>query len=480
MSTSSVNGTQTSVAASGQASGTSSKGSALFGTPQASGDFLAMLMGAFGQMAPVATSSVTGVTNGSPIGSSTADILMTPAIEGGVLNQIPVIDTALESSQESVGIANETFTEFLESTLENARKQDHVITGLSKEENSQKTGLPNGEWVSKNGAGGQAVANFGDRLTSQNGSQVLDSRSGLMGTDPSGSIIPTVTSSDDPTQDLAIQLNAMIVGGSENKAHKDGSMRGNASSLGVLSGLLTPANDAGYTPSFLAAQDGYQLPVQSSSITTMSNAMAEIDLDTININDPGGLSNLDPSMDLSFDSTMTSDRSASAQTTTTSTQGADRNGTHTVTSSHNMVQAVSVHLQSMALNRDTRSLTLHLDPPELGKLQIKMSYGRDKSVRADVLIEKPDTLRLMEQDSTTLKSALDNAGLQTDAGSLNFSLADQGSFQNSESQAFLGNIKNHQDDQAIGIDDIAGFEFKSTEEWSVDPSTGITRYNIVV
>lgn len=480
MSTSSVNGVQTSVAASGQSGAASTKGSALFGTPQASGDFLAMLMGAFGSIAPV-----TGVTNmtqtSDNISETSSGLLLTPVADDGSQSRIPMADLGGEGLSGTADLADETFTEFLKSALNAADHQDVLSDDLSKQSMSQGvSGLPGTEELSENGAGGQAAMNFGDRLGVQHNTHGVDASSELIGDDQATSTIPTVQAGDDPTKTLAEQLNAMIVGGNApQKGNKDGEGRGYTSPLGALNGLLTPANDTGYTPTFLMAQDGYQPPAQASSSASPTTLGAGSSPEFLGSDDLSDLSNLDQPVDLSFDGTTTSDRSGPSQTTATSTQSIDRSGTHAATTAHNMTQAVAVHLQSMAQNRDTRSLTLHLDPPELGKMQIKMSYGRDKSVRADVLVEKPDTLRLMEQDSTTLKSALDNAGLQTDAGSLNFSLADQGAFQNSESQAFLGNTNNNSD-QALGVDDIAGFEFKSTEEWSVDPSTGITRYNIVV
>lgn len=71
------------------------------------------------------------------------------------------------------------------------------------------------------------------------------------------------------------------------------------------------------------------------------------------------------------------------------------------------------------------SITIKLNPAELGKIDVKMEINDDGTLRATIAVEKSETLDLLQRDSRGLERALQNAGLQADSGSLNFSLSGQ-------------------------------------------------------
>lgn len=60
----------------------------------------------------------------------------------------------------------------------------------------------------------------------------------------------------------------------------------------------------------------------------------------------------------------------------------------------------------------TRHLTLHLDPVELGQVQIRIERMPDMPARVQILVERPETLAMLRQDQAMLEQALDRAGVR--------------------------------------------------------------------
>ena len=69
------------------------------------------------------------------------------------------------------------------------------------------------------------------------------------------------------------------------------------------------------------------------------------------------------------------------------------------------------------------TLTLRLDPAELGHVQIHIARSADGTSTVNVSVERPETLRLLMLDQPQLHRTLDNAGLPQDGRSLTLSLA---------------------------------------------------------
>jgi flagellar hook-length control protein FliK len=68
---------------------------------------------------------------------------------------------------------------------------------------------------------------------------------------------------------------------------------------------------------------------------------------------------------------------------------------------------------------------IRLDPPELGRVEVKLSIDDAGKAQANLAVEKPHTLDLLQRDRSTLERALRDAGLDLAGGSLNFSLKGQ-------------------------------------------------------
>ena len=96
------------------------------------------------------------------------------------------------------------------------------------------------------------------------------------------------------------------------------------------------------------------------------------------------------------------------------------------------------HLQ----NGQTR-FQMRLDPPELGRIDVDLKVAHDGRVHAHLIVDRPETLDLFMRDQRGLERALQNAGLDTNADNLSFSLNDNGSQQSGSSwsdgeQAYSG------------------------------------------
>ena len=77
---------------------------------------------------------------------------------------------------------------------------------------------------------------------------------------------------------------------------------------------------------------------------------------------------------------------------------------------------------SRAISAQTQRFSIKLDPPELGRIDVRLHFARDGAVRASVAVERPDTLDLLQKDVQSLERALRDAGTDPNKLSLNFSL----------------------------------------------------------
>ena len=82
---------------------------------------------------------------------------------------------------------------------------------------------------------------------------------------------------------------------------------------------------------------------------------------------------------------------------------------------------MAVHIAAQA-RAGHQQFNIRLDPPELGRIDIKLEIGADGSPLTHLAVEKPETLDLLRQDSRALERALANAGFDSRTGSLSFSL----------------------------------------------------------
>ncbi len=145
---------------------------------------------------------------------------------------------------------------------------------------------------------------------------------------------------------------------------------------------------------------------------------------------------------------------------------------------HPATQAVAAQISKSAQSGETRQMTLQLDPPELGRVEIRLEFGDERMVKANIVVEKPETLLMLQRDAQALERALQNAGLDTDSGSLDFQMADDGHAFNSDRE---GDSRHGGTGGGTeGSNDNEEIEFIDTQmTWDVDPETGHVHYNIL-
>ena len=80
---------------------------------------------------------------------------------------------------------------------------------------------------------------------------------------------------------------------------------------------------------------------------------------------------------------------------------------------------------------------VRLDPADLGRIDVRIDVDRNGQVTSHLTVEKPETLSMLQQDAPQLQQALNDAGLKTSNGGLQFSLRDH-------SQSGQNNSNNNQ------------------------------------
>ena len=78
---------------------------------------------------------------------------------------------------------------------------------------------------------------------------------------------------------------------------------------------------------------------------------------------------------------------------------------------------------------------IRLDPPELGRIEVRLDVDRDGNVTSRMIADRADTLDLLRRDASGLERALQDAGLKTSDNGLQFSLRDQSAQQQQAGRA---------------------------------------------
>jgi flagellar hook-length control protein FliK len=90
------------------------------------------------------------------------------------------------------------------------------------------------------------------------------------------------------------------------------------------------------------------------------------------------------------------------------------------------LSGLALEIAASARSGKTR-FDIRLDPADLGRIDVRIDVDRSGQVTSHLTVEKPETLSLLRQDAPQLQQALNDAGLKTGNGGLQFSLRDQSS-----------------------------------------------------
>ncbi len=274
----------------------------------------------------------------------------------------------------------------------------------------------------------------------------------------------------EPSNTLAAQLNNITVGGNKDSAFGDGE-----------SSLFTEEGDPGYNPNISQQQNNL-----SSSTKTENTPKTQ---------QPATLGTVSGIIE-NFNSVLAGQaweeswlNGFSPENTTNAINNLSVSGEQTLISpltyaahasqAHPATHTVAASLQKMASNGESKALTLQLDPPELGRVEVKMTFGKDKTIKTDLLIEKPETYTMLQRDSHALEKALTDAGLDVSNDSLNFTLAGgendftgQGQHQRHSNGSGGLEITAPEGGDIEVINTTLGIEF--------DPDTGLPHLNMMI
>ena len=83
--------------------------------------------------------------------------------------------------------------------------------------------------------------------------------------------------------------------------------------------------------------------------------------------------------------------------------------------------AIAAHAEA-----GSNSFEIRLDPPELGRIDVRLDVDREGKVTSHVMVDRPETLDMLRSDAPGLQRSLEQSGLKTSDNGLQFSLRDQG------------------------------------------------------
>lgn len=145
--------------------------------------------------------------------------------------------------------------------------------------------------------------------------------------------------------------------------------------------------------------------------------------------------------------------------------------------SHPAVQTVAAIINKAAKENTSQTISLRLDPPDLGKLEVQMKYKKGDPLKVHVVLEKADTAAMFQRDAHALEAALKEAGVQADSSSLSFEMAKDGN-------SFQGHMNRDENRSpssiATGSEISENPVLETSIDIATDTRTGLTHYNLRV
>ena len=167
----------------------------------------------------------------------------------------------------------------------------------------------------------------------------------------------------------------------------------------------------------------------------MFNGMLGASLGTLNSLMGGGFGEGGFSSDQGFSGQGYSDGSAGYDGSTLDSAGlktANANGasfTNYISAAAGRANAATTQMIGLQMSRNAASkidtFTMQLEPADLGRLEVQMRFGKDGTLSAKLIADKPETLSLLQRDSAQLERVLQQSGLDLADGSLSFDLREQ-------------------------------------------------------
>jgi hypothetical protein len=116
-----------------------------------------------------------------------------------------------------------------------------------------------------------------------------------------------------------------------------------------------------------------------------------------------------------------------------------------------------------------KQFDIRLDPPELGRVEVRLSIDATGKASAHLSADQPQTLTLLQKDAHVLSRALRDAGLDVSQDGLNFSLRQQA---NHDSGAGAHNQAGHRSGRGFALSASTSLEASATSAAYSSPANG--------
>ena len=125
--------------------------------------------------------------------------------------------------------------------------------------------------------------------------------------------------------------------------------------------------------------------------------------------------------------------------------------------SKEIIDQVKVNITKSAV-KGVDKIDISLKPEDLGHIEVKMQIAKDGKLQAHIISSRPETMEVLQKEIQNLEKAFNEAGFQTDEGSLSFSFREDnqaGRNQNEELRHFIGNVfENETETEIAGNDNL--------------------------
>lgn len=130
--------------------------------------------------------------------------------------------------------------------------------------------------------------------------------------------------------------------------------------------------------------------------------------------------------------------------------------------------ALSAEQIAVAIARQIRGgvsrFEIRLDPPELGRIDVRLDMGHEGRVAATLLVDRPETLDLLARDARSLQRLLTDAGLQLDQNGLHLGLREGPHRQNREQASPSGAARGREAQESDDAAALAATHYAGTLE----------------
>lgn len=126
-----------------------------------------------------------------------------------------------------------------------------------------------------------------------------------------------------------------------------------------------------------------------------------------------------------------------------------------------VVDQIKVNITKSAV-KGVDKIEIQLKPEDLGHIEVKMQIGKDGKLQAHIVASRPETAEILQKEIGNLQKAFNEAGFQTDDGSLSFSFRDDGQAGQNQERNNLRNFIGDVLEQETAMDAAVGDLFAGT------------------